>query len=214
MHRKCRLPRRRRSASHRSGRTNRRRYFYLSFTDRESRGHSQNTIEEQLHRGNVYAVDIPYEQKDEQTYELLRQKLLAIDRGAGVLAVYDQKVLQQMLYTISCETGTQLRAVALPVTRFGMEWSKGAAIADGVDRVYRMAAESLGALWHSPKKVIVTLCTTSEGVALQMKQYLIQHKACTDAEVIALSLSDRNLLREKLLELMQGAVIAVYYRNV
>ena len=44
------------------------------------------------------------------------------------------------------------RAVALPVTRFGMEWSKGAAIADGVDRVYRMAAESLGALWHSPKK--------------------------------------------------------------
>ena len=40
-----------------------------------------------------------------------------------------------------------------------------------------------------------------------MKQYLIQHKACTDAEVIALSLSDRNLLREKLLELMQGAVI-------
>ena len=166
-----------------------------------------DTIEEQLHRGNVYAVDIPYEQKDEQTYELLRQKLLAIDRGAGVLAVYDQKVLQQMLYTISCETGTQLRAVALPVTRFGMEWSKGAAIADGVDRVYRMAAESLGALWHSPKKVIVTLCTTSEGVALQMKQYLIQHKACTDAEVIALSLSDRNLLREKLLELMQGAVI-------
>ena len=110
-----------------------------------------------------------------------------------------------MLYTISCETGIQLRAVALPVTRFGMEWSKGAAIA--VDRVYRMAAESLGALWHSPKKVIVTLCTTSEGVALQMKQYLIQHKACTDAEVIALSLSDRNLLREKLLELMQGAVI-------
>lgn len=90
-----------------------------------------DTIEEQLHRGNVYAVDIPYEQKDEQTYELLRQKLLAIDRGAGVLAVYDQKVLQQMLYTISCETGTQLRAVALPVTRFGMEWSKGAAIADG-----------------------------------------------------------------------------------
>lgn len=84
-----------------------------------------DTIEEQLHRGNVYAVDIPYEQKDEQTYELLRQKLLAIDRGAGVLAVYDQKVLQQMLYTISCETGTQLRAVALPVTRFGMEWSKG-----------------------------------------------------------------------------------------
>lgn len=166
-----------------------------------------DTIEEQLHRGNVYAVDIPYEQKDEQTYELLRQKLLAIDRGAGVLAVYDQKVLQQMLYTISCETGTQLRAVALPVTRFGMEWSKGAAIADGVDRVYRMAAESLGALWHSPKKVIVTLCTTSEGVALQMKQYLIQHKACTDAEVIALSLSDRKLLREKLLELMQGAVI-------
>ena len=46
-----------------------------------------DTIEEQLHRGNVYAVDIPYEQKDEQTYELLRQKLLAIDRGAGVLAV-------------------------------------------------------------------------------------------------------------------------------
>ena len=56
------------------------------FYGQESRGHSQIPSRSNFHRGNVYAVDIPYEQKDEQTYEFAAAKLLAIDRGGGVLA--------------------------------------------------------------------------------------------------------------------------------
>jgi len=165
------------------------------------------TIEASLHNNNVFAVDIPLEQADEVSYETLKKTVRDVDQGHGILAVFDLELVQQMLYTISLETGINIRTVFLPVMQLGMDWSRHAAITTDLALVYKMTAESLGSLSKPRKKIIVTLCTSSEGVAAQMKEYLLLHKAAPDADIIAISMSDRRLLREKLSGLMQEAVI-------
>lgn len=165
------------------------------------------TIEATLHNNNVFAVDIPLEQADEVSYETLKKTVRDVDQGHGILAVFDLELVQQMLYTISLETGINIRTVFLPVMQLGMDWSRHAAITTDLALVYKMTAESLGSLSKPRKKIIVTLCTSSEGVAAQMKEYLLLHKAAPDADIIAISMSDRRLLREKLSGLMQEAVI-------
>lgn len=167
----------------------------------------ESTIEGTLKNNNTYSVDIPFEQEDGETYEKLKNIVMDKDQGKGVLAVYDLESLRQMFYTISMETGIEVRTVSLPLTRMGMNWSRRAAITSNLDMVYKTAADELHTLGADMKKIIVTLCTTSEGLAVRIKEYLEQHNAVPDTDIIPLSLSDHNLLREKLLLIMEEGVI-------
>lgn len=166
-----------------------------------------DTVETTLKNRNTFSIDLSFEQAETDTYQTLKAAVQNADRGHGVLAIHDLHILRQIFYTISLETEIEVRTISLPFTQLGIDWSRRATLSSDLDITYKSAVEELDSLWPRMNKVIVTLCTTSQGLATQLKDYLEQQEAAPGTEIIALSISDRSFLREQLLKIMQESVI-------
>ncbi|MEA5050113.1 MAG: PRD domain-containing protein [Oscillospiraceae bacterium] len=157
--------------------------------------------------GNVEAVDIPYGMTSKAAYELLRQTVERADVGFGILALYDAEATKNMLLPIAQETGREIRCIQFPILQFCVECARGAASSGGLDALYRKITERMNAFRTPLRHVIVTLCTTGEGGAVQLKEYIERYGDAGGCAIIPLAISDRDTLREKLAGLMRDACI-------
>ena len=145
--------------------------------------------------GNTYAYDMPLD----------KAMIQELDRGQGILLLYDMGSLRTMAEVISKETGVQIRTVAVPGTLIAVDCSRKAASASSLEGLHEDAmgscrdfytniAEPEGRSHHKNTPVIITLCMTGEGGAVQMKNYLEKNAGLNGIQVIPLSISDRKAL--------------------
>ncbi len=148
---------------------------------------------------NTFALDIPFEQDAGTTYAALKDCIERIHRGdGGIVALYDMDFLERLLDTAALETGVQVRAIAFPVTLFGIECSRRAALAQDADALFPVVMQSLD-LYRKPlPRAIVTLCTTGIGGAQELKSYIERYGEPGDMEVVALAGADRERLKTEL----------------
>ena len=64
--------------------------------------------------GNTYAYDMPLDKDMQQACDELKAMIQELDRGQGILLLYDMGSLRTMAEVISKETGVQIRTVAVP----------------------------------------------------------------------------------------------------
>jgi len=165
------------------------------------------TVNSLVKSENTFFYDIPFEQENDVTYAALREEIGRIDRGKGVIALYDMDFLREILNTVSFETGIEVRPVAFPITALGVEWSRRAVINEDAHSLHKSMLEEMANMWSPPGNAIITLCATGEGGAEQLKRYIEQNADIPNTRVIPLSVSDADLLREKLLVIMQNDFI-------
>ena len=67
--------------------------------------------------GNTYAYDMPLDKDMQQACDALKAMIQELDRGQGILLLYDMGSLRTMAELISKETGVQIRTVAVPARR-------------------------------------------------------------------------------------------------
>lgn len=155
--------------------------------------------------GNAYAYDMPLDKDMQQAYDELKAAVQELDRGQGILLLYDMGSLRTMAEVISKETGVQIRTVAVPGTLIAVDCSRKAASASSLEELHEDAmgscrdfytniAEPEGRSHHKNTPVIITLCMTGEGGAVQMKNYLEKNAGLNGIQVIPLSISDRKAL--------------------
>lgn len=156
---------------------------------------------------NVFSSEVPFEQEPSDTYKALMECVKRIERGRGVIALYDMEYLSAIFDAIADETGIEIRTVQLPITLIGIEWSRRAAIAGDVDTLYRSVMTNLDPYMKPSERVIVTLCTTGEGGAAQLKDYIAQYGCVDNMKIVPLTITDRGLLKNRLIELQKDAVI-------
>ena len=155
--------------------------------------------------GNTYAYDMPLDKDMQQACDELKAMIQELDRGQGILLLYDMGSLRTMAEVISKETGVQIRTVAVPGTLIAVDCSRKAASASSLEGLHEDAmgscrdfytniAEPEGRSHHKNTPVIITLCMTGEGGAVQMKNYLEKNAGLNGIQVIPLSISDRKAL--------------------
>lgn len=155
--------------------------------------------------GNTYAYDMPLDKDMQQACDELKAMIQELDRGQGILLLYDMGSLRTMAEVISKETGVQIRTVAVPGTLIAVDCSRKAASASSLEELHEDAmgscrdfytniAEPEGRSHHKNTPVIITLCMTGEGGAVQMKSYLEKNAGLNGIQVIPLSISDRKAL--------------------
>jgi len=116
--------------------------------------------------------------------------------------------LKRTLDSISLETGVQIRCLSFPISLLGIEWSRRAVLAEDADALFSVMMQSLD-LYQTPlPRVIVTLCTTGEGGAQELKAYIERYGKADGFEIVAMAGSDRERLRAELSELQQRALPA------
>lgn len=156
---------------------------------------------------NVFAFELVFEKEPEEIYDSLKQYISNIERGKGVIVVYDSSFLGEMLLSIEEELRIVIRQRSVPVTTIGIELARKAAIDENIDNVYQSTMKIIGTNEMKFKKTIVTLCTTGEGGAKELKRYIQRYGQVDDMEIVPIAISDRDRLREELIKIMNVGVI-------
>jgi len=164
-------------------------------------------INQLVQQNNTFSFEIPVDHQPTETYKALFDLVTRIDRGKGIIALYDMVQISNYFEMIELETGIKIRGIQLPLTQLGVEWARKAAVADDVNVLYQNMLNTLPQYQNSVSRVIVTLCTTGEGGAEELKRYIRQHGDVQEMKIVPLSMADPEQLRSSLLTLQQRAII-------
>ena len=158
----------------------------------------------------IYSFEVSHQLEEKEVYDSLKKCLQEINRGNGICIVYDSDWIVRMTEEIARETGILIRLFPAPVTTMGIELARKAMMSSNLDSIYREAMQSVGAFAVSRKKYIVTLCTTGRGGAEELKNYIELYGKLEGVQVIPMSMSDGEALRECFSELMRkGTILCV-----
>jgi transcriptional regulatory protein LevR len=147
---------------------------------------------------NTFSYDLSLDKTSQEAYEELKSTLINIDQGKGVIVIYDMGSIKTMCETISEESGINIRLIHMPLTLVVLDAARKATMEESLDSLVDGILDSMKENLYLPVRrevektpVIVTLCSTGEGGAIQIKDYLIRHLSLKDTEVIPLAISDR-----------------------
>ena len=152
---------------------------------------------------NTYAFDMPLSMDMHEAYDELKALIQEIDKGQGILFLYDMGSLRTMAEMIRKECGVEIRALELPGTLIALDSSRRASCLTSLDELYDKVAlafqDSYAHLTesyvrHCNRKIIITLCMSGKGGAMQMKAYLEKHAHMREVDIIPLAISDRKQL--------------------
>ncbi len=168
-----------------------------------------NTVNMIYKETNIYAYDLLLDKDMDEAYEELKNLCRVIDDGGGILVVYDMGSIRVMMESIIQETGIHCRMIEMPVTMLLLDCAIKLSTAGTVDAVYEDVLQhgfgtfgSLQEEYHRSQRehdqVIITLCQTGEGSALQIKQYLERNLDLDGFDVVALAVGDPKALVNEL----------------
>lgn len=147
--------------------------------------------------------DMPLSRSTREAYPELKQALLEWNRGAGILALYDMGSMRQMFELICAETKIPIRAIAFPFTALALDCCRRVMLEQDLDAAYLSLLERYRTLpmlrddvYYRPRSgnVIITLCMSGEGGAVQIKRYLERKVHLDNVSIVALAISDRDEL--------------------
>lgn len=157
------------------------------------------------HCHNAYSYDLLLDKSSKLAMEELRILITEIDRGCGVLVIYDMGSIKTMIETIAEDIDVKIRYMNIPVTLIGIDVARKCSMETDLDYVYHMANLEINNMKRMEEKhneIIITLCHTGEGGAVQLKRYIDQYSKLS-MKTIALSISARSDLLKEVMALQK-----------
>lgn len=147
--------------------------------------------------------DMPLSKSTKDAYPELKQAVSEWNRGAGLLVLYDMGSLRQMFELICAETKIPIRAIAFPFTALALDCCRRIMLESSLDLAYSSLLERYHTLpllrddaYYRSRSgnVIITLCMSGEGGAVQIKRYLEKKVHWDNVDIVPLAISDRDAL--------------------
>lgn len=155
---------------------------------------------------NIFAFDLPLDMDMQKAYEELKRTFAAIHQGEGVLMMYDMGSLKTMAEMIGEETGIPVKSLCVPATLLALDCSRKAGCHGTLDQIYKDVIDSFTVFYpeiarssrrQEKPQVILSLCMSGAGGALQIKNYIEQHTYLENTEIVPLAISDPGYLLKK-----------------
>lgn len=158
-----------------------------------------NVVNQMIPDNTVYAYDIPLDKRVEDVYDGLKQQILEIHQGKGILLIYDMGSIRTMCASIAVETSIEVRYFEMPLTLIGIACAKETKKSDPLDEIYARLQDSYQDYLYKRKVItseaIILLQHSYEQDAQEIMDYVQEHyhTTCT-----LLSVDDRNDLFNEL----------------
>ncbi len=178
-----------------------------------------NVINAFVKTNKAYAYDLLLDKDMNEAYEELKQICRQIDQGLGILLMYDMGSIKKMMESIAQETGILIKMIELPSTLIALDAMFRLTETEDINEAYYNIINNqyslIGTIQDtynrnakSTSKVIVTLCMTGKGTALQMKKYL-ENNVVFDANttIVPLAVSDKDVLYDAISQIMEKSSI-------
>ncbi|MEW9122867.1 MAG: sigma 54-interacting transcriptional regulator [Thermotaleaceae bacterium] len=156
----------------------------------------------------VEALDMPLEIPPEDFYQVVKEKVVDIHQGKGVLIMVDMGSLVNFGDMIYEETGIQIMSVDMVSTLTVLEACRKSVmnrslkeIYDSCKEIYPHQRSKISEQGFAKRNAIITACFTGEGAAERLIQVLENNlKLDGETEIKALNLLDRKSFSEELEE--------------
>ena len=154
----------------------------------------------------TYAYDMPLSKNVNMAYEELKALIIKIHQGKGIFVIYDMGSFKTMLDMISSETGIEIRELEIPITLLALDCNRKIMIGMELDEIHKGLIDTYNNMMciqkdvyyrSKSKKVILTLCMSGEGAAVQIKNYIKNNIQLQDIEIIPLAITDKQFLLEQ-----------------
>lgn len=117
---------------------------------------------------HIYSYDLALEKNTQKALQEIKELIVRIDEGYGVIVIYDMGSIKAMLETIMEETHIKIRYMYIPITLLGIEIARRCMQEEDIDVVFHQANLELQKMFSivpTQKNIIVTLCHTGDGGA-------------------------------------------------
>ncbi|MCR3760888.1 sigma 54-interacting transcriptional regulator [Clostridium felsineum] len=132
---------------------------------------------------NTYAYDMPLNKSTDTAYYELKELILDIDQGSGILLLVDMGSLGMFGEMISEETGIKIKVIDMATTVIGLECSRKAVLESNIDVIFDEVVDKIGfSIYYERKSfntnemnmnnVIITMCMTGEGSAIKLRKMI------------------------------------------
>ena len=162
---------------------------------------------------NIEAFDLSLEDDPKESYEQLKNKIIEINQGRGILALYDMGSIQVMLDSIMEETKINIRSIEVPIPLLAMSACKQAEEGKNVDDIYdHLVSEYSDKSYSrmSNKDVIIALSSANENNSESIKRYLQTLEDYRDYQILSFNISDKHCLIYRINEIkLKGKVIGI-----
>lgn len=152
---------------------------------------------------NAYSYDLALNIDTQKAMDEIKELITKIDKGRGVIVIYDMGSIKTMLETIEEEMNIKIRFINIPVTLIGIDIARRCAMESDIDYIYHLSNLEINKMRYREEKlnqVIVTLCHTGEGGAMQLKRYIDQYSKL-NMKTIPLAISAKDALIHEVSEL-------------
>lgn len=159
---------------------------------------------------NTYSYDLSLDKNPQTAYEEMKELITNIHRGKGIIFIYDMGSLKTIVEMISNELNIKIKMIEMPVTLLGLDCSRKAMMETNIDTIYDNVIDSYKkTAWlnneiyyrNKSSNVIITLCMSGEGGAVQLKSYIENNISNKNVEIISLAISDRSYLLKEVNEI-------------
>ena len=152
---------------------------------------------------HTYAYDLSLKKEISMVYQELKTLIKQIDKGQGILVMYDMGSIRTIGENIAKDTKINISFIEMPITLIALDCARKVSTMSSLQEVYQSVSNSYERYFPyivetykriSKDNVIITLCMSGVGGALQIKKYLEKNLIFENLEIIALSMANRNEL--------------------
>ncbi|PJI07180.1 MULTISPECIES: sigma 54-interacting transcriptional regulator [Clostridium] len=149
---------------------------------------------------NTYSYDMPLSKSTDKAYEELKELIIQIDQGAGVLLLVDMGSLGMFGELISEDTGIKIKVIDMVTTLIGLECSRKAVLESNIDVIFKEVVDKIGySIYYERNSfnnaaldmdnIIITMCMTGEGSAMKLKKMIEDNVNFEDKNIEVLPMS-------------------------
>lgn len=163
---------------------------------------------------NIHAFDLSLDADVEESYDKLKQTLVTINQGKGVLVIYDMGSLRVMLDSIREETRMTIRTIEMPVSLLAMSACKMSEEGHDIDKVYAHLMEEYSEQPYAKKrnanKLILALSSIKDNMSQDIREALMRRKDHEEYDIVNFNIDDKHSLVAKINELNhRGKIIGI-----
>lgn len=163
---------------------------------------------------NIHAFDLSLQLNIEEAYDKLKQKLVEINQGKGIIVIYDMGSFQIMLDSIREETKLNIRYIEMPISLLAMSCCKYSEEGHDIDEVYSHLLEEYSDKPYSGTRkkndIIIALSSIKENLSKDIKEKLLSFKDHEDYLIMDFNIDEKQSLIDKINEMNnRGKIVGI-----
>lgn len=161
----------------------------------------------------TYAYDLSLEKNIHTAYEELKEKMMEINQGKGIILIYDMGSIRTMGESIANETGISVKFLEMPITLLGVVGSNKAAEKYSLDEIFEYLQENFKNFQYFRKsgtKDILIILSDKQQEADDAKEYVTGHFNPEKTDIHTIVTDDMNFLYNEINRISEmGNIIGI-----